>query len=99
MGKWLLYSSLSLDLDQANLLADARDTQDIGEAAMTIVDRRNETTFLVARRGWLAVLVVMTPLSASSADLWVDRNSLGGACDDGRTRSQVSETAPWCTLR
>ncbi|MGB5551688.1 MAG: right-handed parallel beta-helix repeat-containing protein [Thermoanaerobaculia bacterium] len=99
MEKCLWYPSLSLDLDQARLLPDARDTQDIGEAAMTGADRRNETTFLVALRGWLAVLIVMTPLGASSADLWVDRNSLGGACDDGRTRSQVSETTPWCTLR
>ena len=69
MGKWLWYLSLSLDLDQARLLPDARGIQNTGEAAMTGADRRNETTFLVARRGWLAVLILMTPLSASSADL------------------------------
>jgi len=53
---------------------------------------------LVARRGWLAALMVAIPVTASSADLWVDRNSLGGTCNDGRTRTQVSETTPWCTL-
>jgi parallel beta-helix repeat protein len=41
---------------------------------------------------------VSIPVAAGAADLWVDRNELGGACDDGRPRVQVSETTPWCTL-
>ncbi len=36
--------------------------------------------------------------SASAAELWVDRNSLGGQCNDNRARNQVSQSAPWCTL-
>ena len=33
-----------------------------------------------------------------SAGLYVDGQSLGGACDDSRTPSQVSFQTPWCTL-
>jgi parallel beta-helix repeat protein len=32
------------------------------------------------------------------AELWVDRNSLGGPCDDTRARAVVTESTPWCTL-
>jgi hypothetical protein len=32
------------------------------------------------------------------AELWVDRNSLGGACSDARSRAQVSPSTPWCTI-
>ena len=30
--------------------------------------------------------------------MWVDRNSLGGPCNDSRSRVQVSAATPWCTL-
>ena len=43
--------------------------------------------------------MLAVPLAAGSADLWVDRNSHGGPCDDARLRSQVSGATPWCTLR
>jgi len=87
-----------LDFDQANLVTDARESLQIPEATMTGAAHRNLTTFSVARHGWLTALMAAIPLTASPAELWVDRNSLGGACDDGRIRTQVSETTPWCTL-
>jgi len=65
---------------------------------MTSAKRRNEEPRATARRGWFAAVIVAIPLAAASADLWVDRNSIGGACDDARTRAQVSETTPWCRL-
>jgi parallel beta-helix repeat protein len=50
---------------------------------------------IVAMLTWTVLLV---PLSAQAAELWVDRDSLGGTCSDGRSREDVSETTPWCTL-
>ena len=41
----------------------------------------------------------MIPWIGTAADLWVDRNSLGGSCSNSRSRAQVSETSPWCTLQ
>lgn len=32
------------------------------------------------------------------AELWVDRNSLGGPCSDSRSRFQISQSMPWCTI-
>ena len=65
---------------------------------MSATPRSKETTRPASRCGWFAGVLLMIPLAADSADLWVDRNSLGGACDDARARVQVSETTPWCTL-
>jgi len=45
-----------------------------------------------------ALFVLLTPLQSLAADLWVDRNSIGGPCNDSRSRSEVSESAPWCLL-
>ena len=45
------------------------------------------------------MLVAATNTSiATATDLWVDRNQLGGICDDNRLRSQVTRSTPWCTL-
>jgi Right handed beta helix region len=36
--------------------------------------------------------------SAFAANLYVDKDSVGGACSDARPPAQVSATAPWCSL-
>ncbi|MBW2454455.1 MAG: right-handed parallel beta-helix repeat-containing protein [Deltaproteobacteria bacterium] len=47
--------------------------------------------------GGLVGLVLWTsPVVAD--DLWVDHESLGGPCDDGRGRAEVESATPWCTL-
>ncbi len=35
---------------------------------------------------------------AQGQALWIDRNSIGGPCSDDRSREEVSQTSPWCTL-
>jgi hypothetical protein len=35
---------------------------------------------------------------AWAANLYVDKDSVGGGCSDARTRAQVTATAPWCSL-
>jgi len=65
---------------------------------MTGATRGNETARSAARWGWVGAVIASMSLVAGAADLWVDRNSLGGGCDDARDRAQVSETTPWCTL-
>ena len=60
--------------------------------------RGSQTARSVGRCVWIGAVIVSIPLAAAAADLWVDRNSLGGACDDARTRVQVSQMTPWCTL-
>jgi parallel beta-helix repeat protein len=35
---------------------------------------------------------------ASGAELWVDRQSIGGPCSDHRPRARVTSASPWCTL-
>ncbi len=44
------------------------------------------------------VAVVLSGATVAANDLWVDRNSYGGQCSDGRSRQDVSVTAPWCTI-
>ena len=48
----------------------------------------------------LAALALFALLSSSvlARDLWVDKQSLGGACNNSRTASQVTKTTPLCTL-
>ncbi len=41
---------------------------------------------------------MLTAWIGTTADLWVDRSSLGGTCSNSRSRGQVSATSPWCTL-
>lgn len=75
----------------------------IGEATMTGAAHRNLTTFSVARRGWLTALMVAIPLTASPAELWVDRNSLGGAYEYASTATlfadgfESGDTDKWST--
>ncbi|MEZ4708394.1 MAG: right-handed parallel beta-helix repeat-containing protein [Caldilineaceae bacterium] len=47
--------------------------------------------------GWRANLFVEAQADAPR-NLWVDIQSLGGACSDNLTREQVSSSQPWCTL-
>ncbi len=47
--------------------------------------------------GWLFAILFFIP-PAMAADLWVDRDSLGGQCSDARSRAQVTKSTPWCTL-
>jgi parallel beta-helix repeat protein len=44
----------------------------------------------------LALLGLST--SVAARDLWVDKQSLGGACSNSRTASQVTKATPLCTL-
>ncbi len=46
---------------------------------------------------FLAVILVASQ-TVHAAHLWVDRNSIGGSCDDSRHRDDVTEVTPWCTL-
>lgn len=42
--------------------------------------------------------VIASASAAFGAELWVDRDSRGGPCSDGYSRTQVSRSTPWCTL-
>ncbi len=48
--------------------------------------------------GAIALVAATAAPIASATDLWVDRNQIGGICDDGRSRAQVTKSTPWCTL-
>ncbi len=45
------------------------------------------------------VLCTLTTSAAGAAELWVDVDSKGGTCDDGRARGAVTKTEPWCSLK
>ena len=53
---------------------------------------------LVLRISALTLVAALFPALCNAADLWVDKNSLGGPCDDSRLRAQVGKSTPWCTL-
>lgn len=46
----------------------------------------------------IAILAAFAPKLVDTAELWVDRNSLGGSCSDSRTRNEITKSTPWCTL-
>jgi parallel beta helix pectate lyase-like protein/thrombospondin type 3 repeat protein len=51
------------------------------------------------RRGALRIRPCATlDRRISAGALFVDRDSLGGRCDDARPREAVSRSAPWCSL-
>ena len=43
-------------------------------------------------------LLIAFSLNASARELWVDKQSRGGACSNARIASAVTKTAPLCTL-
>lgn len=67
---------------------------------MIFIERCGASRRLESIRGCVCTGLAVLALSSTvwSAELWVDRNSLGGPCDDGRAREQVTFTSPWCTL-
>ncbi len=59
---------------------------------------RSSIPIRIAVLGSLIAAASITVRPAASADLWVDRNSNGGPCDDSRARAVVTAATPWCTL-
>ena len=41
--------------------------------------------------------LAVTPAGADSTNVYVDRDSIGGACSDLRPASEVTASSPWCT--
>src|SRR5688500_14722665 len=44
------------------------------------------------------VIALLAATAATARELWVDRESRGGTCDDARPWAAVTASTPWCTL-
>lgn len=47
---------------------------------------------------YLAALLLLLPSLAQAADLYVDKDSIGGTCSDAYTRAENTISTPFCTI-
>ncbi len=46
----------------------------------------------------LALAALLVPTPSFARELWVDHDSIGGPCANGREPADVTQATPWCTL-